>query len=151
MTDHPRFDIASINKHGQPVARDISTSPPNEWLPFRKFQPFATNDVEWFLVNIRQKALRINNQQIPSRAVAGPLPNFAVIEFDESAIFWWRDKNALDYQPVKGPQPRTKKPAKGKAKKANTRAHEDPIESKTKVAEAKTQAKVPEATRGKVS
>ena len=39
-------------------------------------------------------------------AVAGPLPDFAVIEFESIAIFWWRNATALDYAPRRRHAPR---------------------------------------------
>ena len=53
----------------------------------------TTQEDGYFLVNVGQANLRVNQEPMPINSVIGPFPGFAVIETDKSAIFWWRSKN----------------------------------------------------------
>lgn len=46
--------------------------------------------------------VRINDVPIEINVRVGPLPSFAVIEMNGSAVFWWRTKEALDFVPKVG-------------------------------------------------
>ncbi|KAI4176703.1 MAG: hypothetical protein LQ346_007836 [Caloplaca aetnensis] len=50
-----------------------------------------------------QKQVKVNGKPCLSGnaggVLVGPLPNFAIIEIEETAIFWFRNKEALDYVP----------------------------------------------------
>ena len=42
----------------------------------------------------------INNAHVDRNTSAGPLPDFAVLEFEGVSYFWWLTATALDYMPV---------------------------------------------------
>ena len=44
----------------------------------------------------------INGFHVDQNRIAGPLPDFAVVEVERQSYFWWRTADALDYVPVKG-------------------------------------------------
>lgn len=52
--------------------------------------------------NPGEMSVRINDVPIEINVRVGPLPSFAVIEMNESAVFWWRTKEALDFVPKVG-------------------------------------------------
>ena len=65
-----------------------------------------SGDYEYFVVNTGLDFLSVNGLKVDRTARAGPLPEFAVIEFAVigfgcSSIFWWRTAAALDYMPVR--------------------------------------------------
>lgn len=49
-----------------------------------------------------EMSVRINDVPIEINVRVGPLPNFAVIEMNGSAAFWWRTKEALNFVPKVG-------------------------------------------------
>ena len=61
-----------------------------------------TGDVEYFVVNQSSNFISINGIDVDPTVRAGPLPDFAVLEFGQFSIFWWRTAAALDYMPVRG-------------------------------------------------
>ena len=63
---------------------------------------------EYFVVNLSPMSIHINNLVIRPQNVAGPLPEFAFIEFGDAAAFWWHSRNALEYVPAVMPPVRNK-------------------------------------------
>ena len=52
--------------------------------------------------NPSELSICINDVPIEINIRVGPLPSFAVIELHGSSIFWWRTKEALDFDPKVG-------------------------------------------------
>lgn len=52
--------------------------------------------------NPGETSVRINDVPIEINVRVEPLPSFAVIEMNGSAVFWWRTKEALDFVPKVG-------------------------------------------------
>lgn len=52
--------------------------------------------------NPGEMSVRINDVPIEINVRVEPLPSFAVIEMNGSAVFWWRTKEALDFVPKVG-------------------------------------------------
>lgn len=52
-----------------------------------------------FIVNFDRTSLSINGIPIGSSTLAGPLPEFAVIEIQGSLLFWWGSAAALEFVP----------------------------------------------------
>lgn len=53
----------------------------------------------FFVINKSREEILINGQVMKTGAIVGPLTDFAVIEKNETVIFWWRNKQALEYTP----------------------------------------------------
>lgn len=53
----------------------------------------------FFVINKSREQIFINGQVMKTGAIVGPLTDFAVIEKNETVIFWWRNKQALEYIP----------------------------------------------------
>ena len=58
--------------------------------------------MDYFVKNKSKNSFIVNGQIIGPYMEIGPLPDFAVIESPETAVFWWRTVAALDYMPVRG-------------------------------------------------
>ena len=58
-----------------------------------------TTEEGFFIINKDFERFLVNGQVMSRGGVAGPLPDFAVIELDSNAIFWWRNREALSYSP----------------------------------------------------
>lgn len=56
-----------------------------------------------FILNFDQAFLSINGIPIDMGRVAGPLPEFAVIEINGSLLFWWGTVAAIDFVPADQP------------------------------------------------
>lgn len=52
-----------------------------------------------FIAHFDRTPLAINGIPIGSSTLAGPLPEFAVIEIKGSLLFWWGSAAALDFVP----------------------------------------------------
>ena len=53
---------------------------------------FVANDVhQYFLVN---------ETTVPPSTVIGPLSDFSVIQVGSDVVFWWQNRQSLDYKPV---------------------------------------------------
>lgn len=61
----------------------------------------STGEIEYFVVNKGLGLLSINGICVDPTVIAGPLPDFAVLESGHFSIFWWRTAAALDYMPVR--------------------------------------------------
>ena len=66
-----------------------------------RVQNSSTGEIEYFVVNKGLGLLSINGVCVDPTVIAGPLPDFAVLESDHFSIFWWRTAAALDYMPVR--------------------------------------------------
>ncbi|CAD6576699.1 MAG: hypothetical protein ASARMPREDX12_007977 [Alectoria sarmentosa] len=64
-----------------------------------RVQNSSTGEIEYFVVNKGLGLLSINGVCVDPTVIAGPLPDFAVLESDHFSIFWWRTAAALDYMP----------------------------------------------------
>lgn len=53
----------------------------------------------FFLVNLSGGEVKVNHVGIDPERIAGPLPDFAIIEFGEGAAFWWHTRGARSYFP----------------------------------------------------
>ncbi|MCJ1465431.1 hypothetical protein MMC07_004049 [Pseudocyphellaria aurata] len=53
-----------------------------------------------FIVNFDQASLSVNGIPIRMGVIAGPLPQFAVVDIDGSILFWWGADTALNFVPV---------------------------------------------------
>lgn len=49
--------------------------------------------------NLSEMSVRINDVPIETNVRVGPLPSYAVIEINDSSVFWWRTKEALNFVP----------------------------------------------------
>lgn len=76
--------------------RDEENRPSIEVLPV---QSAATGHVDHFVINRRHRVFRVNGVDVEISMLAGPLPDFCVIEVDSSVALWWRNIAAFDYSP----------------------------------------------------
>ena len=76
--------------------RDEKNGPSIELLPL---QSAASGHVDHFVVNRRHPFFRVNGVDVDISMLAGPLPNFCVIEVDDTVALWWRNAAAFDYTP----------------------------------------------------
>ena len=53
-----------------------------------------------FVINPGHAHFLLNGVSVDKSMLAGPLPDFAVIEVDDSVAFWWRNCEACDYKPA---------------------------------------------------
>ncbi len=53
----------------------------------------------YFVLNTSDIPLRINRLLCKQNSLLGPLPDFAVIEVGDNAVFWWHTDDSLDYCP----------------------------------------------------
>ena len=60
-------------------------------------------EVQYFIMNNGLNGFRVNDWCVGPSVMAGPLPDFAVIQTGQYSYFWWRTAAALDYKPVSGP------------------------------------------------
>ena len=56
----------------------------------------------FFILNNGRNSLHVNDWVVWPGVIAGPLPDFAVLQVAQYAYFWWRTPAALDYKPVCG-------------------------------------------------
>lgn len=68
-------------------------------LDVRCWKNRRTGEVGYFVVNNVLRTIFINDCVVGCRLAAGPLPDFAIIEMNDRAIFWFRNRAALDYVP----------------------------------------------------
>ena len=59
--------------------------------------------IQYFIINNGLNGFRVNDWWVEPSVMAGPLPDFAVIQIGQYSYFWWRTAAALDYKPVSGP------------------------------------------------
>lgn len=55
---------------------------------------------EYFIMENEFDHLHINSTKMDPNTVAGPLPDFAVLELRDMSYLWWRTATALEYMPV---------------------------------------------------
>lgn len=67
-------------------------------LEVRVCRNARTGEIGYFLVN-EQRNLFINENLIARNSMAGPLPDFAVIQVGYWVVFWWRSRAAMGYIP----------------------------------------------------
>lgn len=67
-------------------------------LEIRASRNARTGEIGYFVVN-EQRNLHINENLIARNSVAGPLPDFAVIQIGYWVVFWWRSRAAMGYVP----------------------------------------------------
>ncbi|KAI9884232.1 MAG: G4 quadruplex nucleic acid binding protein [Watsoniomyces obsoletus] len=53
----------------------------------------------FFIVNLTTVDVIVNGVPVKPGRLAGPLPNFAVFQWNNSAAFWWHSLSARDYAP----------------------------------------------------
>lgn len=71
-------------------------------VDIRRVRSFKTGETEYFVINQELNFLSINGTVVEPTVIAGPLPDFAVLETGHKSIFWWRTAAAMDYMPVRG-------------------------------------------------
>ena len=55
--------------------------------------------IGFFILNSSHTTLRVNGMRCDPTSLVGPLPEFAVIEIGEAAVFWWHSAEGVDYRP----------------------------------------------------
>ncbi|KAI9784863.1 MAG: hypothetical protein M1816_000708 [Peltula sp. TS41687] len=55
----------------------------------------------YFLVNLSKTTITVNKMGIRPNRIAGPLPEFAVMEVGEAAALWWHNMYSGDFIPLK--------------------------------------------------
>ena len=68
-------------------------------LDVRCLKNQRTGEIGYFIINNVIRKISINDGVLGYKLAAGPLPNFAIIEMNDCAIFWFRNRAALDYVP----------------------------------------------------
>ncbi|KAL8993220.1 MAG: hypothetical protein Q9188_007383 [Gyalolechia gomerana] len=88
---------------GKPPTKRGKANPPRVRSAMEVFREGEGDDAEFFLVWEKMEDVKINGSICTPEAgettacAAGPLPRFAVIEIEETVIFWFRDAEAMDY------------------------------------------------------
>ncbi|KAL8825189.1 MAG: hypothetical protein Q9191_004567 [Dirinaria sp. TL-2023a] len=98
--DLPPLVLQPVTSTPKPVEVRVEvlekSRPSIELLPV---QSAATGHVDHFVINRRHRLFRVNGVDVEIYMLAGPLPDFCVIEVDNSVALWWRNIAALDYSP----------------------------------------------------
>lgn len=81
---------------GRPIDTDDGTV-----LDIHRRQYIKTGLASCFICNEELELLIINEKVIGRGLLAGPLPEFAVIQINQLVLFWWATLSALNYAPVK--------------------------------------------------
>ena len=95
----PKFEAHSQTD----VARSDPVDPKKGFDVYRH-RNLETGRFEYFVENEDSVYLSINGIRVDSSVRAGPLPSFAVFEFQDYSMFWWCTVAALEYMPVRWSQ-----------------------------------------------
>ena len=52
---------------------------------------------EYFIINTSHDHLKVHGKEIEAYSIAGPLPDFSIIECGSKAIFFFRDLESLNH------------------------------------------------------
>ncbi|KAG8525684.1 uncharacterized protein KY384_000444 [Bacidia gigantensis] len=80
---------------------DPSGGPPGKLQGRLSFQRIADPEAErweYFIINRDIDSLIVNGQTFRTQRIIGPLPDFAVIQFSRTVMFWFRTKRALRFK-----------------------------------------------------
>ena len=111
MTEIWIFVYAEPNSvaHSQTDVARGDPMDPNKGIDVYRDRNVETGELEYFVENEDSVYLSINGIRVDSSVRAGPLPSFAVFEFQDFSMFWWQTVTALEYMPVRWSQkPRSK-------------------------------------------
>lgn len=84
------------------IANVLNNRDSNAWPSFQliALENSATGTTDQFIINPNHEYFRVNNVNVEAKMLAGPLPGFAVIEFNNAAALWWRNASACSYTPA---------------------------------------------------
>lgn len=86
-----QFDVCYTNIFGRAF--------PEDTLHLRRLKRESSREYRYFIVNASLAPLFINGISVGIETVAGPLPDFAVLEIQDAVYLWWGVPATLDYVP----------------------------------------------------
>lgn len=75
---------------------------PKTWPSFglHALKNLVEGTMDPFIINPSHKYFRVNGVNVEASMLAGPLPDFAIIEVGDAVAFLWMDRAACDYTPA---------------------------------------------------
>ena len=71
-------------------------------INFLRHYNSSTGEYDYYMMPHNLDDVVINGVYVDRYRIAGPLPDFAVLELEQCSYFWWRTADALEYVPVGG-------------------------------------------------